>query len=217
MSITTHSAWPAFLYGKYAFLLSPLSGRPACSGHVGQGQGQGGAVGDRPPGLPFEPVGDRPVGQDRVAPLVERDELGQEFRAQPVPVAVDGVDPQLLAHVKSSPRRPRPLPRGWAGTAGHWCRCRSRARGGRSRPRTPAARCGRTGRSRPGDGRRHARAPGPTSGRGRRAPAGRATGPPVPPARPLCAAGRSGTARTGRPTPAPDNGPPGRSRRGRTV
>src|SRR5438876_11611717 len=121
MSITTHPAWPAFLYGKYAFLLSPLSGLPGVLGHVGQRQGQCGAVGDRPPGLPFEPAGDRFVREDRVAPLVEHDELGQEFRAQPVPGTVDGVDPQLLAHVKSSPRRPWPFPRGWAGTAGRWC------------------------------------------------------------------------------------------------
>jgi hypothetical protein len=35
---------------------------------------------------------------DRVTPVVQRDELGQQFRAKAVPVAADAVDLQRLVH-----------------------------------------------------------------------------------------------------------------------
>jgi hypothetical protein len=55
-------------------------------------QRQGGAGGDRGPGVAFQARRKRAGIDDRVAPLVQRDRLGEQFGAGAVPLAVDGVD-----------------------------------------------------------------------------------------------------------------------------
>ena len=46
----------------------------------------------------FKVNGDRYRVDDRVTPVVEADELGQQLGAQPVPIARDGVDSEVAGH-----------------------------------------------------------------------------------------------------------------------
>jgi diguanylate cyclase (GGDEF)-like protein len=66
------------------------------SGHADrlalQSQGERRTGGHRPTGEPFQVNGDHTVGDDRKAPFVEGDQLGQELTAQSVRVAGDRVD-----------------------------------------------------------------------------------------------------------------------------
>src|SRR5439155_16128047 len=61
-------------------------------------QCQAGAHRDRAPGFLRELGRDGALLDDRVAPLVERDQLGEQLRAVAVRVAQDRVDSQVLAH-----------------------------------------------------------------------------------------------------------------------
>ena len=135
--------------------------------------------------------GSSPRCQQRIAPLVERDALGQQLGAQPVAGARDRVDRQ-------------PGHRGLPGTGrngrGSWPRQRP-ARCGRARRRRRAARSRPAARWRRGASRPPGRGAGRTSASGRAAArTAESRGGPAGPAPPRCGAARSGTARTGRRT-----------------
>ena len=80
------------------------------------------------PGVTFQARGNRAPVHDRVTPLVQVDHLGQQLGARPVPLALDGVDQQFLAHIQSSSVRAEPCGIGRNGrllVPGHWPRrCR---------------------------------------------------------------------------------------------
>jgi hypothetical protein len=59
-----------------------------------QPQGQPGAQPYRLPGRGLQAGRDIGVPEDRKAPVVEGDHLGQDLGAEPVPVARDGIDPE---------------------------------------------------------------------------------------------------------------------------
>src|SRR2546427_3310395 len=83
----------------------PLGGAFWNVGPLEQESKRGTGVGS-PPRVSDEILGDRPGIDDRIAPLVEGDPLGEELRAKSVRLACDRVDAKPLAH------RSPPLPAG---------------------------------------------------------------------------------------------------------
>src|SRR5258705_7980593 len=75
----------------------PSGGAPLDRSRRGPGkaQRQDGTDRHRSAGVVEELVRDTPRGDDRVAPVVELDELGQQLRAHPEAVAGDAVDDEL--------------------------------------------------------------------------------------------------------------------------
>src|SRR6266566_8461103 len=68
--------------------------------HAAKGEREHGAIFNRALGKWYEVFGDGSGGDDRIAPVVEADQLRQQFRAKPAPIAFDAVDGQheRLAH-----------------------------------------------------------------------------------------------------------------------
>src|SRR6266849_4956637 len=71
---------------------SPARSRSPRSWLTVQREGEDGTGGDGALSERSEALGYRAVGDDRVAPVVQADELGQQFGAQSVTVAFDAVD-----------------------------------------------------------------------------------------------------------------------------